>query len=314
MSENITDTDQSMIQEVLAGLKQEQKSLPSKFFYDERGSELFDQITELDEYYPTRTERRILEECTGEIGDYLGPRINLFEPGSGSSEKTRIFLNNLNSIESYIPIDISGDYLFRVADRLRSDFPDIDILPVQADYTRPFNWPVADPEGRNIVFFPGSTIGNFKLKTIQRFLGVIAEIAGRDGGVLIGVDLKKDTDILLAAYNDSKNITAAFNKNILDHINRKTGSDFDSGKFRHSAIWNEEEGRIEMHLIVQADHTVSLNGERVEFREGESIHTENSHKYAQEEFRELVSPWFDVKKVWTDKDRLFSIQYMEPNA
>jgi dimethylhistidine N-methyltransferase len=301
-----------MLEEVVEGLSQPQKMLPSKFFYDEKGSELFDEITELEEYYPTRTERKILEDNVHEIGEYLGKQIALIEPGSGSSNKTRILLNQLNNISAYIPIDISGDYIFKVAENLQQKYADIEIIPVQADYTFPFELPEMDPELRKVVFFPGSTIGNFKRDTVDRFLGIVADIVGNSGSFLIGVDLKKDVDILLAAYNDSKGVTAEFNKNILRHINKALNADFDLEKFRHESIWNQEEGRIEMHLIATEDHRVSIDGSDFYLEEGESIHTENSHKYSLDEFAEIVSPWFEVKKVWMDEDSLFSLQYLEP--
>ncbi|MTI87238.1 MAG: L-histidine N(alpha)-methyltransferase [Balneolaceae bacterium] len=301
-----------MLDEVLDGLRQSQKSLPSKFFYDEKGSKIFNEITQLKEYYPTRTERRILDRNITDIGRHLGDKVALFEPGSGSSEKTMVLLTRLPEIKYYIPIDISGDYIFKVAEKLKRQFEGIEVVPVQADYTRPFELPEVNDDVRNIVFFPGSTIGNFNLQTVHRFLNVVANIAGSNGGFLIGVDLKKEIPLLEAAYNDAKGVTAAFNKNILHHINRKTGANFDVDKFRHKATWNEKKGRIEMHLIADKDHTVQLNGEAVHFSMGESIHTENSHKYTLDEFEEMVSPWFEVKQVWLDENRWFSVQYLEP--
>lgn len=301
-----------MLDEVLHGLTGPQKSLPSKYFYDERGSRLFDEITELEEYYPTRTERNILEQNIEEIECHLGEEAILIEPGSGSSDKTRILLKGLNNIAGYIPIDISGDYLFSVASELQKAFPEITIQALQADYTHSIDLPDALPEGRKVVFFPGSTIGNFKRDTVDRFLNVVADIVGSNGAFLIGADLKKDIDVLLAAYNDSKGITAEFNKNILRHINRELGTDFNPDLFDHKAIWNEEESRIEMHLICREAHEVEVAGTTVSFRKGESIHTENSHKYTLAEFSEIVSPWFDVKKVWTDEKDWFSLQYLEP--
>ncbi|MCP9291490.1 L-histidine N(alpha)-methyltransferase [Gracilimonas sediminicola] len=302
----------SMRDEVLYGLTGPQKSLPSKYFYDERGSKIFDEITELEEYYPTRTERDILKQNVEEIGCHLGDEVILIEPGSGSSDKTRILLKGLNNIAGYIPIDISGEYLFSVASELQKAFPEITIEPLQADYTHSINLPDSLPEGRKVVFFPGSTIGNFKRDTVDRFLAVVADIVGREGAFLIGVDLKKEVEVLLAAYNDSKGVTAAFNRNILRHINRELGTDFDPDLFDHKAIWNEEESRIEMHLVCKEDHEVVVNGTCISFRKGECIHTENSHKYTLEEFGEIVSPWFEVKKVWTDEKDWFSLQYLEP--
>lgn len=302
----------SMIEEVIEGLIKKQKTLPSKYFYDEKGSQLFDEITELEEYYPTRTERKILEDNVEEIADFLGDKVLLIEPGSGSSSKTKILLGNMNNICCYIPMDISGEYLNKVAEQLRNEFPNISIHPLSADYTKPFQLPESSPDARKVVFYPGSTIGNFKLEKVEQFLRVIHGIVEKDGGVLIGADLKKDVSVLEAAYNDSKGITAAFNKNIFIHLNREIGTNFDPDLFEHESIWNEEKGRIEMHLFVKEDHAVKVNGNIVEFAKGESIHTENSHKYTKEEFAEMVSDWFEVKKVWTDENDYFSLQYLVP--
>ena len=302
----------SMLAEVVEGLSREQKSLPSKFFYDEKGSKLFDKITELEEYYPTRTERRILEDNVNEIAQFLGDKVLLIEPGSGSSSKTKILLGNMDNICCYIPMDISGEYLNKVAEQLRKEFPNISILPLSADYTEPFQLPESSPDARKVVFYPGSTIGNFKLEKVEQFLKVIHDIIGKDGAVLIGADLKKEVSVLEAAYNDSKGITAAFNKNIFDHLNSEIDTDFNSDLFEHKSIWNEEKRRIEMHLFVKEDHSVKINGDIIEFEEGESVHTESSHKYTKEEFAEMVSDWFEVKKVWTDEKDYFSVQYLEP--
>ncbi len=311
MKDTITEQE-AMLHEVLQGMNLPQKSLPSKYFYDERGSQLFDEITELPEYYPTRTERKILEDNLDEMASYLGDPVLLIEPGSGSSEKTRILLTGLESICCYIPIDISGDYLEKVAEDLRNEYPDIDIEPLAADYTKSFQLPKIHQEARNIVFFPGSTIGNFNDETVARFFDVISSIVGEKGGMLIGVDLKKDVQVLEGAYNDSKGITAAFNKNMLLHLNREIDSDFNPDFFDHKAVWVEEESRIEMRLIATQDHTVRIEDEKFSISEGEYIHTENSHKYALEEFEKMVSPWFKVVKVWTDENRYFSLQYLEP--
>ena len=301
-----------MLEEVKSGLFQQQKSLPSKFFYDERGSKLFNDITELDEYYPTRTERKILEDNIEEIAKYLGKKVLLIEPGSGSSSKTKILLSNMQNICCYIPMDISGDYLNKVAEQLRTEYPNIQILPLSADYTKPCDLPKSSPDARKVVFYPGSTIGNFKMEKVQQFLKVIHDIIGKDGAFLIGVDLKKDIEVLKAAYNDSKSITAEFNKNILNHLNEELGLSFNPNLFDHKAIWNEEKGRIEMHLFVKEDHSVTVDDKVIDFIKGESIHTENSHKYSLNEFADMVSNWFDVKKVWTDEKDFFSLQYLEP--
>ncbi len=301
-----------MRQEVLHGMSMPQKSLPSKYFYDERGSELFDEITRLKEYYPTRTERTILKENVHKIGEVLGDEVELIEPGSGSSEKTRILLDDLDSVCCYVPIDISGDYLYKVADGLREEYPKIDIQPLSVDYTRYFEFPDRHPTARRIVFFPGSTIGNFKVNTVRRFFTVIANLVGKKGGLLIGVDLKKDIQVLEAAYNDSEEVTAAFNKNMLLHINNNLNSDFQPDLFDHKAVWLEDKGRIEMRLYVNTSHTVTIDEYTFYLKRGEYIHTENSHKYSLEEFEQMVSPWFTVTKVWTDENNYFSVQFLEP--
>ncbi|MFN1834846.1 L-histidine N(alpha)-methyltransferase [Balneola sp. MJW-20] len=303
-----------MLEEVLMGMSQEQKSLPSKYFYDKKGSELFDRITDLKEYYPTRTEVQILMENIDSFHEYLGDHIVLIEPGSGSSTKTRILLDRLVGIEAYVPIDISSEYLHKVAKDLQDEYPEIEIRPLSADYIHPFDLPEDLPPGRPIVFFPGSTIGNFSPETVREFLEVVYDLIGKEGGFLIGVDLKKDREILLAAYNDSEGVTAEFNKNILRHINRLLGTDFKPDSYEHEAIWNEEESRIEMHLISKTDQQVCVNDRRYTIRKGESIHTENSHKYSLQQFKKMVEPWFGVKKVWTDDEQLFSIQYLEPRS
>lgn len=303
---------ENMVEEVLAGLSSVQKTLPSKYFYDKKGSEIFDRITELEEYYPTRVERHILEMYVREMATVMGETVELIEPGSGSSDKTRILLQNMPNICCYIPMDISGDYLFKVADQLQKDFPKIKIVPLQADYTQMFELPVTNPNARKVVFFPGSTIGNFKKERVHLFLEKISKLVGKDGALLIGVDLKKDISVLEAAYNDKKGVTAAFNKNMLVHINNELKTNFNPDLFEHRSIWNEEFGRIEMHLYAKESHSVLLAGREIQFRKGESIHTENSHKYTLTGFAKMVSNWFEVKKVWTDEQNYFSVQYLEP--
>lgn len=301
-----------MLKEVIAGLTSTPKTLPSKYFYDQRGSELFDEITELEEYYPTRTERAILKKYVDEIESQLGQNILLIEPGSGSSEKTKILLKRMSNIGCYMPMDISGDYLLKVAEQLQQEFPHIEIKPLSIDYTQPFKLPDDSPNARRVVFYPGSTIGNFKRDKVDQFLKVIYHLVKDGGAFLIGVDLKKDISVLEAAYNDKKGVTAAFNKNILSHINSVIHSNFDATLFEHKSIWNEDKGRIEMHLFAKESHEVQVNGTTISFEEGESVHTENSHKYTLKGFAQLVSKWFEVKKVWTDENQYFSLQYLVP--
>ena len=304
-------TQEDILLEVLEGLQKPQKELPAKLFYDEKGSQLFDQICELDEYYPTRTETKILHENIEEIGETLGKGTLLLELGSGSSIKIRLLLDFIPGLAGYVPIDISTDHLIQSVETLKVDYPNVSIFPLAADYTKDFKLPkIENPFTHKAVFFPGSTIGNFKPGEAREFLGRIAKIIGLNGGMIIGVDLKKDIRILEDAYNDKKEVTAAFNLNILNRINSDTGSNFDLSKYRHKAIYNEDEGRIEMHLISLEDQQVKINEETIEFDEGEHIITEYSYKYKPEEFAKLVEGIFEVRKVWTDSKNLFSVQYL----
>lgn len=229
-----------MLDEVLEGLQEPQKTLPSKYFYDKRGSKLFEQICELDEYYPTRTELSIMWENIDEITAQLGGNIQFIELGSGSSLKTRLLLDHLPDIDSYVPVDISDDFLADVAIGLQSEYPILDIMPVAADYTQPFDLPEKDPETRRIAFYPGSTIGNFTKEQAAEFITLIARLVGEKGGLLIGFDLLKDKETLISAYDDSRGITAEFNKNILRRINRELDATFNLDAFEHNAIFNEK--------------------------------------------------------------------------
>lgn len=300
-----------MLEEVLAGLDQRQKRLPSKFFYDERGSELFEKITGLEEYYLTRSEKYILTSNIEEISRYVGPQAMLVELGSGSSKKTKLLLDKLHSLRAYLPVDISEEYLLKVVHNLRNDYPDISIVPVVADYTSPFDLPdLGMGYKKQVVFFPGSTIGNFHPERAQSFLNTLASLTDENAAMLVGVDLKKDSSILEAAYNDSQGITARFNKNILVRLNHELDADFKVDHFNHHAQYNSEQGRVEMHLVSQNKQEATINGTSFYFEEGESIHTENSYKYSLEEFEELVSNWFTVEQVWTDKQGYFSLQFL----
>lgn len=300
-----------MLEEVISGLSQPQKRLPSKFFYDERGSELFEQITRLDEYYLTRSEKQILASNIKEISDYIGPQAMLVELGSGSSKKTTLLLDKLNALAAYVPVDISKEFLLKVAHNLRNDYPGISIIPVFADYTSSFDLPDLNKDyNKQVIFFPGSTIGNFHPERAQIFLRTIASITDQNTGMLVGVDLKKDNNVLKAAYNDKQGITARFNKNILVRLNHQLSADFEINYFAHHALYNEEEGRIEMHLVSQANQRVTINGSIFCFDEGESIHTENSYKYSLDEFEELVNKWFTVEQVWTDEQDYYSLQFL----
>ena len=297
--------------EIMAGLRQAQKMISPKYFYDERGSQLFDAITHLPEYYPTETEFGILQDNTGELADLVGKQASLIEYGSGSSRKTRVLLEHLHELAVYVPVDISEDHLITSATALRSEFPGLEILPVVADFTKSFGLPNPSVMPlRNIVYFPGSTIGNFTRDAAQDLLGVMHEEAGEDGAMLIGVDLQKDPDIIERAYNDSAGITAEFNLNMLTHLNREFDFDFDVDAYSHSARYDRAEGRMVIELISDRDQIVTNGNETIAIGDGEAILTEYSHKYTLEGFAAMANAaGFEVQKVWTDADQLFSVQY-----
>lgn len=302
-----------MLDDVLAGLKKTRKTLPSKYFYDQRGSELFEKICSLEEYYPTNTEVSIMRDNIDEISTAAGTDIELIEFGSGSSYKTRLLLDYLEKIQTYFPVDISGTFLNESVQKLKSEYPGLQIEAVTADYTQPFDLPVKSSNSKKVIYFPGSTIGNFTPGKARKFLGRVAKMIKPDGGFLVGVDLKKDPEILVKAYNDSKGVTAEFNKNLLVRINRELGANFNLDRFEHRALYNDREGRIEMHLVSLIDQEVIIEDTDIYFQEGESIHTENSYKYTPEEFKELASGLLKVKRVWTDDSEYFSVQYLEPD-
>ncbi len=300
-----------MVSEIFEGLMKNPKELPCKLFYDEKGSALFEEICLVDEYYPTRTEIEIMENHICEITSELGEEILLAELGSGSSIKTRLLLENLNNLTCYVPIDISSEFLFEVANGLKEKYPHINIHPLTADYTKEFELPQQqDNFKKTVYYFPGSTIGNFTPAKAKIFLRRLASMLKENDGLLIGVDLKKDKSVLEEAYNDSAGITAEFNLNILNHINNTQNSNFDLNKFKHHAFFNEKESRIEMHLISSEDHEVIVAGMPVKFKRDEHIITEYSYKYTPESFNELVSERFRVRKVWTDGSGYFSVQYL----
>jgi dimethylhistidine N-methyltransferase len=282
-----------------------------KYFYDERGSQLFDAITHLPEYYPTETELGIMRDNMQELATLVGPQASLIEYGSGSSRKTRALLENLHDLAVYVPVDISADHLLESANRIRSEFPDLEVLPVAADFTRPFALPNPTVMPlRNIVYFPGSTIGNFTHDAAHALLEVLYGEAGEDGALLIGVDLQKDPETIERAYNDSAGTTAEFNLNMLVHLNREFGFDFDPDDYSHRARYNTIEGRVEMHLISAKDQAVTVGDESVFVASGEAILTEYSHKYTIEGFADMAErAGFAVEQVWTDADQLFSVQY-----
>ncbi|MDZ7771745.1 MAG: L-histidine N(alpha)-methyltransferase [Balneolaceae bacterium] len=312
MPQEIASGSQTMRREVIEGLSRPQKRLPSKYFYDERGSELFEHITRLEEYYLTRTEWSILEDHGGDMARRIGARAALVELGSGSSRKTRLLLDRLPDLQAYVPVDISSDYLRKVSRELRREYPGLSVRPVCADYTTHFELPDLPGETERLAFFfPGSTIGNYKPTRAQAILARIAGLMKAGGLLLIGVDLKKDPRVLEAAYNDRKGVTSAFNRNILRHLNRELEGNFNPSGFEHLAFYNPEKGRIEMHLVSRKRQKVQVAGRTFELEEGETIHTENSHKYTLEEFRRLVKDRFHIEKVWTDRRDWFSLQLLK---
>ena len=301
----------SEVVEIIDGLQKPEKMISPKYFYDERGSQLFDDITHLPEYYPTETELGIMRSNVEEIAQLIGKQASLIEFGSGSSRKTPVLLEHLHDLAVYVPVDISEDHLLESAEKLRRSFPGLEILPVVADFTRPFQLPEpAIMPLRNIVYFPGSTIGNFTHDDALALLRVMHQEAGANGAMLIGVDLQKDPAIIERAYNDSAGLTAEFNLNILRHLNRDYSSNFDLDTFSHDARYNAEKGRIEIRLVNSEDQVVSIGDTDIEILQGEAILTEYSHKYTLEGFAGMAAEaGFVVEKVWTDAEELFSVQY-----
>lgn len=298
--------------DVLTGLSDSPKWMSPMYFYDAEGSRLFDLITELPEYYPTRAELEIMGAFMPQIAARVGPRACVIEFGSGSGLKTRQLLQGLDRPVAYVPVEISRDHLVASASELAAEFPAIEVLPVCADFTAPFELPEPDAhQARNLVFFPGSTIGNFATPEAEQLLKVMHTEAGPGGALLIGVDLRKDRSTVEAAYNDGAGVTARFNLNLLERINRELGANFDLAAFEHRADWNAEAGRIEMRLISGRSQTVAVDGETLEFEVGETILTEYSHKYELSEFAELAArAGWRVDQVWTDAEALFSVQFL----
>ena len=298
--------------ELLEGLDQDEKSISPKYFYDEHGSQLFDKITSLPGYYLTGTEIDIMLANIDEIVALVGEQASLIEFGSGSSLKTRVLLKHLNKLAAYVPVDISEEHLFASAEQIGSEFPTIDVLPVVADFTQQFDLPKpAVMPLRNIVYFPGSTIGNFTHDAALELLKVMRHEAKDNGALLIGVDLQKDSDIIESAYNDSEGVTAAFNLNMLRHLNRDYGADFDLDEFSHDARYDPDEGRVVIRLVSGKDQVVRLGDTKIDIADGEAILTEYSHKYTLDGFAEMAGrAGFRVEKIWTDAKSLFSVQYL----
>jgi dimethylhistidine N-methyltransferase len=302
----------NFLEEVITGLSGPRKSLSPKYFYDPRGCELFDAICDLPEYYPTRTELAIMQANVADMAARLGPNCILIEYGSGTSRKTRVLLAELRPV-AYVPIDIAGEQLRISASRLAQTLRPLKVIAVCADYSRPFALPEIDGlrARRRVIYFPGSTIGNFTVPEAGQFLQQARILAGPGGAMLIGVDLRKDPALLHAAYNDAQGITAEFNLNLLRRINRELGANFDLPAFHHRAFYNAEAGRIEMHLVSVRVQRVSVGGRSFEFRSEETIHTENSYKYSIEGFLQLArSAGFESAACWTDPLRWFAVHYL----
>lgn len=303
---------ESFYDEVIKGLSKTPKQIPSKFFYDSQGSELFNQICQLEEYYPTRTELSIFQQYKSEISKLIGKNTLIIEYGSGGSQKVRLLLDMLDEPVGYLPIDISKEYLFTDASQLAKDYPKLQIIAVCADYTKALKLPELNfTFDKKVVFFPGSTIGNLDYEDAKNLLtNTVARLNNKDG-MLIGVDLKKSTKILNNAYNDRQGVTAAFNLNLLTRINNDLKANFDLSAFKHHAFYNQLKGRIEMHLISCKDQKVKIDDYEIELKKDEMIHTENSYKYEIKQFQQLATTaGFFASKVWVDPANLFSVHYL----
>ena len=309
---DLQPTTETHREEVIDGLRRENKRLPSKLFYDKRGSQLFEDICQLDEYYLTRTELASMDEHAAAMARCLGENVVLVELGSGASLKTRILLDHLHRPSGYVPVDISREHLEQSAASINEDYPRLPVAPVCADFTQPFRLPAnVSGAGHAVVYFPGSTIGNFPPDEAIQLLRNIREICDDDGGLLIGIDRKKDIATLEAAYNDSEGVTAQFNLNMLSRINDELETNFDEEQFEHAAHFNPQHGRIEMHLVSTCDQTVRLNGHQFEFEDGETICTEFSYKFSIGQFSEMASQaGFRLQQSWSDKEELFSVLYL----
>lgn len=299
--------------DVIAGLSSHPKSLPCKYFYDEDGSRLFERICELEAYYPTRVELAILEDNASEMAAPLGEGAVLVEYGCGALVKVRLLLDAMAAPAMFVPIDISGEHLRQAATELVRAYPSLQVRPVVADFTQPLTLPddLADLAGARVAFFPGSTIGNFEEAPAQAFLAGIARTIGAGGWLLIGVDMVKDVDVLVRAYDDPEGVTAAFNKNILRRMQRELGAVVDLDGFDHRAVWNDDNSRIEMHLESLRPQAIEIAGRTFEFAAGETIHTESSHKYTADGFRGLAeSAGFQPMCLWTDPKAWFSVHLL----
>jgi L-histidine Nalpha-methyltransferase len=299
--------------DVRHGLAQTPKRIASKYFYDALGSELFEQICEQPEYYLTRTELAILQDNSVDIAEAIGPRALLVEYGSGAGIKTRLLLDAMQEPVGYVPVEISPSALNASVESLAEAFPDVDMLPVTADFTQPVDLPSPEQASRRtVVFFPGSTLGNFEQREAISLLRTMCIEMGRNGAAIVGIDLKKDTDLLEAAYNDAAGVTRDFTLNLLTRINRELGADFDLGKFRHRAHYNALAGRIETHIVSKSDQVVGIGSHRFSFGREEAMLVEYSCKYSQDDFASMAAKaGLRVVRTWTDPRRWFAVQMLE---
>lgn len=308
---DLEPTPDDFLAAVVEGLSRPQKALPHRFLYDAEGSALFDRITSLPEYYPTRTELGILKNHAGQIADRTGPGAQLVELGSGSSVKVRILLAALNAPHAYVPVDISREHLAAAAQAIQDDYPDLKVEAICADFSQPFDLPPRGA-GRRVGFYPGSSIGNFSPDEARAFLSLWSRRLGAGALMLIGVDLRKSAEVLEPAYDDAEGVTAEFSLNLLSRANRELGADFDLSRFRHEARYHADTGRVAIHLRSLAEQRVSLGGRHFTFAAGETIHIEDSWKYSLDGFRDLaVAAGFEPLEVWTDAGGLFSVHLME---
>ncbi len=307
MSEPDSDVDPAFRADVLAGLKTRPRAIPARWFYDLRGSELFEQITDLPEYYPTRTERKLLADYSGAVGEEIGAGRAVIEFGSGSSAKTPLLLKAIRPA-AYVPIDISGEFLRESAEALSEDFPDLPVHPVEADFTHRVDLPAAVADLPKLGFFPGSTIGNFTPPLAVDFLRAMKETLGEGAMLLIGMDRIKDEDVLVRAYDDAAGVTAAFNLNLVERINRELGGTMPLDGLRHKAVWNDRLARIEMHIEAVRDIEFTVESESFAMAKGDTIHTENSHKYGPRDARILLRAggWTMIDE-WSDAEGKFAL-------
>lgn len=313
-SVNQMQSQSMFLNEIMIGLKEPQKKVSSKFLYDQKGSELFEKICDQEEYYLTRAENKILKAYAHEMSRFIGPNSLIIEPGSGNAEKVLHILLRLNRVKGYVPIDISESSLMGLVKTVQQRLPKLEVLPMHRDFTRMNEMPqmVKDHVGKKVIFIPGSTLGNFSPTEMRDLLSQYIKMCGEQVAFLVGVDLKKDADSLQLAYDDSQGVTAAFNLNLLTRLNRDFGSKFDPCEFFHQAIYNGDEGRVEMHLVSKIDQSVPFIDENILLKKGESIHTESSYKYSIDEFCSICSEVrLKLRKYWKDPQQMFCMYYLE---